>query len=79
MYFHIGTFGCGVLFCLILLHIGTLRHIEVLKNNTFGVASCNKDRLGIGANESSANESSVVLAGPKFSVKDHVENSTFGV
>ena len=91
MHFHVGSFGCGVFFSLILLYIGSVHRIEVVRSNVLKVGSSLKEDLGSGhsdslANETSvanktstANETSVVLLEPEYSIRDHVENSTFGV
>ena len=79
MHFHFGSFGCGVLFSLILLYIGTIYHIEMLRSSVLQPTSSTKDSLDNVASESSANETSDVIADQKSPIKDHVENSTFGV
>ena len=85
MHFHVGSFGCGVAFSLILLYIGSLHRIEVKRSNVLKVESSLKDDLESGhskslANETSAaNETSFVSLEQGYSIRNHVENSTFGV
>ena len=79
MHFHVGSFGRGVLFSVILLYIGTIYHIEILRSSIFQPTSSTKDSLDNVVSESSANETLDVTADQKFPIEDHVENSTFGV
>ena len=84
MNFHIGSFGCGVLFSLILLYIGTLHRIEIGRNDVSQPAILTNDSRTVVFKEPStdkppANETSALAAERKYSVKDQIENSTFGV
>ena len=91
MHFHVGSFGCGVALSLILLYIGSVHRIEVVRSNVLKVESSLKDDLKSGHSESLANETSVanktsivnetsvVSLEQGYSIRDHVENSTFGV
>ena len=79
MHFHVGSFGCGVFISLILLYIGSVHRIKILRSNVLDVDPSIRDKLGSGHSESLANETRVASLEQEFSVKDHVENSTFGV
>lgn len=79
MHFHIGIFGCGVSFSLILLYLRSIHRMEIIRNNVLDVDSSAKDSLESGHSESSANGTSVASLEQRYSVRDHVENSTFGV
>ena len=85
MHFHVGSFGCGVSFSLILLYIGSVHRIESVRSNVLDVESSIKDDLESGRNESlvnetsSVNETSIASLEQEYSVRDQVDNSTFGV
>lgn len=79
MHFHVGSFGCGVSFSLILLYIGSIHRIEILRNNVFEGDSSIENKLESGHNGSFSNETLVASPEQTYSVRDHVANSTFGV
>ena len=79
MHFHVGSFGCGVSLSLILLYIGSIYRVETIRSNALDVNSSVKDSLENGHSEPSANGTSVASLEEEYSVRDHVENSTFGV
>ena len=79
MHFHVGSFGCGVSFSLILLYIGSVHRIKTLRRDVLEVNSFVKDNLESGHSESLANETLVASLEQEYSVRDYVENSTFGV
>ena len=79
MHFHVGSFGCGLVLSLILLYIGSVHRIKILRSHVLRIDSPIKDNLDSGHSESLANETSVASLGKEYSVRDHVENSTFGV
>ena len=79
MHFHVGSFGCGVSFSLILLYIGSVHRIESVRSNVLDIESSIKDDLESGRNESLVNETSIASLEQEYSIRDHVDNSTFGV
>lgn len=79
MHFHVGSFGCGVSFSLILLYIGSIHRITTLRRNVFEVDSSIENSLKSGHNGSFSNETLVASPEQIYSFRDHVENSTFGV
>ena len=79
MHFHVGSFGCGVFISLILLYIGSVHRIKILRSNGLDVDPSIKGNLGSGYSESLANETSVASLEQNYSIRDYVENSTFGV
>ena len=79
MHFHVGSFGCGVSLSLILLYIGSIRRVEYIRRNVLDVDSSVKDSLEDGHSESLPNRTSVASLEKEYSVRDHIENSTFGV
>ena len=79
MHFHVGSFGCGVSLSLVLLYIGSIYRVKIIRSNVFDVDSSVKYSLQSGHNETSANVTSAASLEEKYSVRDHVENSTFGV
>ena len=76
MHFHVGSFGCGVSFSLILLYIGSIHRIEILRSN---VDSSVENKLESGHNGSFSNGTLVASPEQIYSVRDYVANSTFGV
>ena len=79
MHFHVGSFGCGVSLSLVLLYIGSIHRVKIIRSNVLDVDSSVKDSLQSGPNEPSANVTSAASLEEEYSVRDHVENSTFGV
>ena len=79
MHFHVGSFGCGVSLSLILLYIGSVHRIKNLRSNVLEVYSSIEDNSESGHSKSLANETSVASLEQEYSVRTHVENSTFGV
>ena len=79
MHFHVGSFGCGVSLSLILLYIGSIYRVKIIRSNVLDVDSSVKDSLQSGHSEPSANGTSAASLEEDYSVRDHVENSTFGV
>ena len=79
MHFHVGSFGCGVSLALILLYIGSIRRVEYKRRNVLDVDSSVKDSLEDGRSESLPNRTSVASREEEYSVRDRIENSTFGV
>ena len=79
MHFHVGSFGCGVSLSLVLLYIGSIHRVKIIRSNVLDVDSSVKDSLQSGPNEPSTNVTSAASLEEEYSVRDHVENSTFGV
>lgn len=79
MHFHVGSFGCGVSLSLILLYIGSIHRVKVIRRNVLDVDSSFQDSLESGHSESLANGTSVASPDQEYSVRDQIENSTFGV
>ena len=79
MHFHVGSFGCGVSLSLVLLYIGSIHRVKIIRSNVLDVDSSVKDSLQSDPNEPSTNVTSAALLEEEYSIKDHVENSTFGV
>ena len=79
MHFHVGSFGCGVFLSLILLYIGSIRRVEYIRRNVLDVDSSVKDSLENGHSESLPNRTSVASPEKEYSLRDRIENSTFGV
>lgn len=79
MHFHVGSFGCGVSFSLLLLYIGSIHRIKTLRRNVFDVDSTVEYSLESGHNGSFSNKTLGALPEQIYSFRDYVENSTFGV